>query len=141
MTTQATDATTQARHPMRSAGAVLAGLVAVIALSIGTDVVLHAFDVYPPWGEPMNDPGQNLLALSYRSLYAVLGSYIAARLAPRRPMGHAIALGVVGLVLSTAGLIGTWNMGLGPRWFPIALVVTALPCAWLGGLLHRLRHG
>jgi hypothetical protein len=32
-------------------------------------------------------------------------------------------------------------MGLGPRWFPIALVVSALPCAWLGGLLHRRRHG
>jgi hypothetical protein len=124
----------------RSVGAVLAGLVAVIALSLATDVVLHALDVYPPWGEPMNEPAHNLLALTYRSIYAVAGSYIAARLAPHAPIHHAMALGVLGLVLSTAGLIATWNMGLGPRWLPIALVLAALPCAWFGGVLHRMQH-
>jgi len=31
-------------------------------------------------------------------------------------------------------------MHLGPSWYPIALVITALPCAWLGGVLHRKCH-
>lgn len=93
-------------------------------------------EVYPPWGQPMRDPGLNLLALAYRIVYAVVGSYIAARFAPRNPMRHALALGVAGFVLSLAGAIATIPMDLGPDWYPIALVVTALPCAWLGGVLH-----
>ena len=121
---------------LRSVAAVLVGFVSVVALSLGTDQVLHVLAVYPPWGKPMHEPGLNLLALSYRTVYAVAGSYLAARLAPRAPMRHALALGVVGLVMSTAGAIATIPMDLGPSWFPIALVVSALPCAWLGGVLY-----
>ncbi len=85
----------------------------------------------------MYDPGLNLLALAYRSVYAVVGSYIAARYAPHTPMRHALALGVVGLVLSVAGAIVTiTRYDLGPNWYPIALVLIALPCAWLGGVLQ-----
>ena len=121
----------------RSAGAVLGGLVAVFVLSLGTDQVLHALQVYPPWGQPMYETGLLLLALAYRIVYGVVGGRIAAKLAPANPMRHALALGVVGLVLSTAGAIGM--RGFGPSWYPIALVLTALPCAWLGGALHRAR--
>jgi len=127
---------------LRSAGAVLLGFVTVVVLSLGTDQVLHVLEVYPPWGQPMYDPGLNLLALAYRIVYAVLGSYIAARFAPRNPMRHALALGSVGLVVSLAGAIGTITMAdLGPSWYPIALVLTALPCAWVGGALHRGTSG
>ena len=122
----------------RSAGAVLLGFLAVVVLSLTTDQALHMLDVYPPWGQPMREPGLCLLALSYRTVYAVVGSYIAARLAPHNPMRHALALGVVGLALSSIGAIATIPMDLGPAWFPIALVLTALPCAWLGGALHRV---
>lgn len=125
------------RNLLRSTGAVVLGFIAVVVLSLATDQVLHVLDVYPPWGQPMHAPGLVLLALSYRIVYGVLGSYIAARLAPRNPMRHALALGVVGFVLSTVAAITTIPMDLGPSWFPIALVVTALPCAWLGGALHR----
>jgi hypothetical protein len=133
--------TASSRTLWLSAAAVLAGLVAVIALSLGTDQLLHWLAVYPPWGQPMHEPGLNLLALAYRSVYAVAGSYIAARLAPNNPMRHALILGGIGLVLSLAGaIVAITAVDLGPAWFPIALVLTALPCAWLGGLLHRRRH-
>ena len=125
----------------RSTGAVLAGLLAVFVLSLGTDQVLHSFAVYPPWGQPMREPGLNLLALSYRIAYGVLGSHLAARLAPRAPMGHALILGAIGLVLSAAGAIAAIRVDLGPAWYPIALALTALPCAWLGGALHARREG
>lgn len=89
----------------------------------------------------MYDAGLNLLALTYRIVYAVVGSYIAARFAPHAPMRHALALGVVGLVLSLVGAIVTIAMvDLGPSWYPVALVLTALPCAWLGGALQRIWH-
>jgi hypothetical protein len=126
---------------LRSTAAVLSGFLAVFALSLVTDQVLHVLGVYPPWGQPMHEPGLNALALAYRSVYAVAGSYLAARLAPRNPMRHALALGALGFVVSLAGAIGTIPLNLGPAWFPIAIVLTALPCAWLGGALHRSAQG
>jgi len=126
------------RRTGRSAGAVLLGFAAVVALSLGTDQLLHVLEVYPPWGQPMHDPGLNLLALSYRIVYAIFGSFLAARFAPRRPMLHAMVLGFVGLVVSSAGAVAAISMAdLGPSWYPIALVLTALPCAWAGGRLHE----
>jgi len=117
----------------RGTGAVLAGVVAVFVLSLGTDQVLHSLQVYPPWGQPMADP-LFLLATAYRLVYNVAGGYITARLAPHAPMRHALALGVVGLVLSVVGAVVTIaKPELGPAWYPIVLVLTAVPCAWLGG--------
>ena len=53
----------------RSIVAVVAGFLAVVALSLATDQLFHVLEVYPPWGQPMNDTGDNLLALSYRVVY------------------------------------------------------------------------
>lgn len=121
----------------RSAAALLAGFFTVVVLSLGTDQVLHAIDVYPPWGQPMYDTGLNLLALGYRVAYTIAGGYLTARLAPREPMRHALILGGVGLVLASAGALAASGRNLGPSWYPIALALTALPCAWIGGLVQR----
>lgn len=120
----------------RSILAIFLGFITVVVLSLGTDEVFHLIRVYPPWKEPMNDPSLNLLALSYRIIYTILGSYIAARLAPSSPMLHAWVLGVIGFVIGTAGAIATIPLHLGPAWYPIAIAATALPCAWLGGRLQ-----
>jgi hypothetical protein len=131
----------QPRRRGRSTVAILIGFIAVVALSLGTDQVLHVLDVYPPWNQPMYDPGLNFLALAYRCVYSVLGSYLAARLAPHHPMRHALVLGAIGFVLSLVGAIAAVSIaGMGPIWYPVALVITALPCAWLGGALYRGRQ-
>ena len=124
---------------LRRMGALFTGLVAIFVLSLGTDAALHAAGVFPAWGQPMSD-ALFLLATVYRTVYGVAGCYLAARLAPDRPMRHALALGVVGLVLSSAGAAATWDRGpeFGPHWYPLALIATALPCAWVGGLLREL---
>jgi hypothetical protein len=140
MITQAATSTTAPRNLWRSAGAVLLGFLVVVVLSLGTDQVLHVLGVYPPWGQPMYDTGLNLLALAYRIVYAILGSYVAARFAPRNPMRHAMVLGVLGLIVSTLGAIAAIKMEMGPRWYPILLALTALPCAWLGGALYLRRQ-
>lgn len=125
------------RRILRSIAAVLAGLIAVFVLSLGTDVLLHATGIYPPWFKPMSAPLW-LLATAYRIVYGILGGYIVARLAPNRPVPHAIVLGVVGLALSIAGAAASWNAGpeFGPRWYPLALVFTAIPCAWAGAKIR-----
>jgi surface polysaccharide O-acyltransferase-like enzyme len=95
---------------------------------------MHATGIYPPWFQYMPD-SLFLLATAYRIVYSILGCYLAARLAPARPMLHALILGVIGLVLSTAGAIGTWNKGpeFGPKWYPLVLIALSIPLAWLGG--------
>ena len=126
------------RRIPRRVGAVLAGVVVIVILDTGLDVIMHATGIYPPWFQPMST-GLWLLAISYRAVDGIVGSYLAARLAPDRPLAHALVLGVIGLLLSTAGLLATWSKGpeFGPRWYPIALVVIALPCAFIGGTLRR----
>lgn len=128
--------TKQPRRRWRSAAAIFLGFAAVVVLSLGTDQVLHVLEVYPPWGEPMDDTGLLLLALAYRIVYTVAGGYIAATLAPGAPMRHAVILGLIGLVPGAAGVIAAAAGDLGPLWYPVALALTGLPCCWLGGVLH-----
>jgi hypothetical protein len=120
----------------RSVAAVALGFVAVFVLSLGTDQILHVLQVYPPWGQPMFDPRLNALALGYRLVYDTFGSYLMARLAPHSPMGHALVGGVLALILCTVGVFVTLPLNIGPAWYPIALAVSALPTAWLGGALY-----
>lgn len=137
-TAQTAPANAQPRRLWRSTGAVLLGLFAVVVLSLVTDQLLHRLEVYPPWGQPMRDTADNLLALAYRIVYGIVGGYIAARSAPRDPMRHALLLGGAGTILSLAGAVAAIQMDLGPAWYPIALVVSALPTAGLGGALYRV---
>ena len=128
-------------RPLRSTAAVLAAFLLVVILSLATDQALHVLQVYPPWGEPMWDPRLNLLALAYRTIYTIASGYVTASLAPHRPMRHVIVVGVIGTIAGTAGLVATWNLGFGPRWYPLALAISGFPCVWLGGALFARRHG
>lgn len=127
----------------RSVLAVLAGMLTVVVLDVGIDSILHATGVYSPWGKPMAER-LFLLAMAYRIVDGIIGGYVAARLAPSRPMLHAMILGGIGVALSLVGAIATWNKGpeFGPKWYPVALVALALPCARIGGAIRvrqRLR--
>jgi hypothetical protein len=123
----------------RSIGAVVAGILVGVILSLGTDEALRAAHIFPAAGA-MSD-GLSALATTYRTIYGILSCYIAARLAPSRPMKHALVLGAIGFVVSSAGVVVTWNMEppLGPHWYPIALVVLAMPQAWIGGALCEMQ--
>jgi hypothetical protein len=130
--------TTPPRRIGRSILALLAGILVGAGLSIATDALLHAAGIFPELGGRMSD-GLFALATTYRIVYAIIGSYVIAWLAPDRPMGHALIGGFLGLIVSVIGAVATWNRDLGPHWYPIMLAVTALPCAWVGGKL-RLMH-
>lgn len=125
------------KRVLRSVLAVLTGFITVAALSTLTDIPLHILGVYPPEGEPMFEPGLNALALSYRTLFTILGGYVTARLAPSNPMTHVLVLGGIGLVMGSLGAMVSMNANLGPDWYPIALVVTAVPSVWLGGWVYQ----
>ncbi|HUE44474.1 MAG TPA: hypothetical protein VMP12_12945 [Candidatus Sulfotelmatobacter sp.] len=126
---------------LKSIGAVLAGAIIGIALSLGTDAVMHALHLFPPIGTPMTDSRLLALATAYRTIYGVIGAYVTAWLAPSRPMLHAFLLGALGELAAIAGVVATWNdvAKYGPRWYPLALVILALPPALLGAWLYERR--
>ncbi len=124
----------------RSALAILGGFVVVVVLSAGSDLGLHVAGLYPDLGQPMAGP-LLVIATIYRAAYGVAGSYITAWLAPYRPMQHALVGGAIGFVLGIAGAVATWNHvpSMGPHWYPLALVILAMPTAWLGGKLFIIQ--
>lgn len=122
----------------KSFWAVLAGVLFIIIVTTLVDIALHAAGVFPPWNQPIDDK-LALLATSYRIVISVAGAWLTAKLAPHKPMKHAMILGYVGVALGLVGLLATWNAGLGPRWYPIALVLLAIPQCWAGGKIHELQ--
>jgi len=50
-----------------------------------------------------------------------------------------LILGAISVVLGLLGLAATWDKGLGPRWYPGALVLLALPRSWVGGKLYKIQ--
>lgn len=133
----ALDTASRPPSPIRSTFAIVTGLLTIFVISLATDQLFHVLNVYPAWDQPMNETSDNLLALSYRLVYNTFGCWFAAYLAPRNGMKHALILGTIGFVLATVGAVGAVIMKLGPAWYPILLALSALPCAWLGGAIHR----
>lgn len=124
-----------AKQTWRSTGAVVAGLLFIIIVTTLVDILLHVVHVYPPMGEPMNDT-LAVVASSYRLVISIAGAWLTARLAPERPLRHALILGVIGTILGTLGAVQTWNLGLGPHWYAVSLAVLAIPQCWFGGWLR-----
>lgn len=129
--------TRPAPRRLRSAAAVIAGFAVTFILSVGTDAVMHALGVFPEFGKGMSD-GKFALAASYRVVFTILGGYVAARLAPHRPMAHAWALAWIGLAAGTLGLIAYFwisSPAMGPLWYSLSIPLSALPAVLTGGWL------
>lgn len=127
------------RQTGKSIWAIVAGFLVVVILSLATDALMRRAGVFPRLGQVMSN-SLFALATAYRALYSVAGSFITASLAPNRPMFHAMLGGFIGLAAGIPGAVLTWNRTeLGPHWYPVALVVTALPCAGLGGKLRLVQ--
>jgi hypothetical protein len=120
-------------HPrLRTAGALVAGFVAVAALSMAADAVLHALNYYPNDGTVGSDAELGV-ALAYRTIFTVLGGYITARLAPSRPQRLATILGAIGTLFAILGAVTMWNVG--HQWYAVSIAVLAIPSTALGGWL------
>jgi hypothetical protein len=124
---------------LRSFGAIVAGLVFTVIVSTVVDALLHSVGFFPSLDQPI-DNLQSLVATAYRFVISAAGAWLTARLAPSNPLRHAMILGYLGTVLGLVGVVFTWNAGLGPRWYPIALAALAIPQCWLGGWLYESRN-
>lgn len=126
------------KNILKSIGAVAAGVVILSMLAAVTDTLLQWAQVLPVTGEKKFETVHSLLALGYHLLYVVIASYLVARLAPNRPVAHALAFGAVGAVMSILGTIAIVTGDLAPTWYGGALIVLSLPTAWVGGKLSLL---
>jgi hypothetical protein len=129
------EATKPPRRLGRSTAAVVAGLAANVLLAMAADQVAYAAALFPQPPEVTYETVPYVIATAYRAVFGIAGAWLTAKLAPSDPMRHALILGGIGLLLSGAGLVASFTMALGPVWYPAALLVVTLPCAWLGGRL------
>lgn len=127
---------------MKNVLAVVAGLAFVIAVTKGVDFAMERTGVFSADLGEMTT-GDYLLATAYRLVIAVIGGWITARLAASQPLLLATLLGGIGTVIGLAGLFVVWQASpaLGPVWYPLALVLTAVPCTWCGGRLAQRPRG
>jgi hypothetical protein len=121
---------------MRSVIAIVAGFVLIAALSFGADAVLRSVlpSVFSSTGRVESAPVL-LLVIAYVFVFAVVGCYLTARLAPSSPLKHALVLGVLGLIFNIIGTIALWNSA--PAWYHVVALLLVMPAAWLGGRLRE----
>ena len=124
---------------LKSIGAVLAGLVFIFVTHTGVDRILEASGIFPPPEHGLHTTWMLILATAYRVILSIAGCYITARLAPSRPLAHALVLGSIGVIGSLAGLSMAISQNLSPLWYPIGLAILSLPSAWVGGKLAEHR--
>ncbi|MEJ0101329.1 MAG: hypothetical protein WDO19_01705 [Bacteroidota bacterium] len=120
------------KNIFKSVWAIVAGFLFVVILSVATDLLLEKTGIMK---QPFhyNSSWFIVFVILYRNVSGVIGSYITASLATDRPMRHAMIGGFIGFAISITGAIVMWDTP--PHWYAIALVVLALPSAWLGGKL------
>src|SRR5688500_15631406 len=124
---------------LKSIGAVLAGLIFIGLSHTAVDFILGGLGIFTPPTERFDTPWMLVTATIYRTLLSIFGCFITGVLSPSRPMLHSLLLGVIGLVLTSFGTVVAVQNDLGPAWYPIALALLSVPCAWVGGKLAERR--
>jgi len=128
----------------RSIGAVVAGIVVAVVGVFAIEALGQV--VYPPPpGLDLTKPesikammknipvGALLFVLLAMVVGTAAGGGVAARIAPRKPVLHAMIVGVVLLAFGVMNLVAIPH----PTWFAIVNVLTFLPAAYVGALAGR----
>jgi hypothetical protein len=124
----------------RSIWAVVAGFLFIAVLSIGANMIIRAMS---PNLFNANGGTTSLVMLClstvFVGVFATVGCYLTARLAPSHPMRHALILGALGLVINLIGAAKMWDTA--PAWFHILNLLLVMPYAWFGGRLRENEIG
>jgi hypothetical protein len=121
---------------LRSIGAIVTGFILIGVLAFGTDAALR--NSVPRFFGPddrVTDVSLLMFVLFYVFVYATFGCWLTARLAPSRPMRHALILGVLGLVFNVVGTVQMWHTA--PAWYHVVALALVMPAAWLGGWIRE----
>ena len=130
---------------VRSALSVLAGIAVLVLVSFAIEltldpVLLRLFPEALPGPEALSS---NLwvraLTFAYGLACVAAGGYIAARVARRRPVKHAAAMGIIQAGLTIMAMLSpVGNHASRLQW--IITAVLSIPAALVGGLVYKGRQ-
>jgi O-antigen/teichoic acid export membrane protein len=110
----------------------------IVAVIVGYFIfALSAFAFFQITGQPPHQAAPMPIMLGSVALgmsFALIGGYVAAWLARRRPLAHGVAVAAVLALGATISLLST--LGKGAVWSQVAALVLMVPCAVLGGWLR-----
>ena len=113
----------------------------VIAVIVGYLIfALSAFAFFQISGQPPHQAAPVPImigSIAFGMGFALLGGFVAAWLARRRPLAHGAAVAAVLALGAALSLLNT--MGTGAVWSQVAALALMAPCAALGGWL-RMRQ-
>lgn len=127
---------------VRSILGVIAGIVVLTVASFAIEaaadpILMHLFpNALPNRAALQQNLPASIFLFFYTSLCLVLGAYVAAWIAGRAPVLHALVMGAIEVVLALMAMLHFTN--LPKRNFIVSLILT-LPVAWIGGAL-RAKH-
>jgi len=125
---------------LRRIGSVLLGLIVILLLVGVSDAILEK--LFP--AQFVNADGHDILPslplvvviIGYAFVYAGVGGYLTARVAPQSPLAHALALGALLLLISLAFALA--NPHQQPLWYLLtSTLFVVLGCVAGGGLKAR----
>lgn len=78
------------KETLKSIGAIVAGFFALVILSVITDSILEKTGIMKTEPFVENPIWLIVIIILYRTIFNTFGCYLTARLAPNKPMKHAI---------------------------------------------------
>lgn len=123
---------------VRSVVAVAAGFFASMVMTLGGDIAFRRVspDAFDADGHARSD-GALFTMMGYEALFVLVAGYVTARLAIRRPLAHALAMGAVVLLARASTVFLTWDTA--PPWFHLGILLLIIPVALLGAKVSELR--
>lgn len=124
---------------IRSVLAVVAGIavltIASFAIEAVADPIMRRMfpNAFPTHAALERNLPASIFLFFYTSLCVVLGGYVAAWIAGRAPVQHALIMGAVEVVLAFMAMVHFANL---PRRNFIVTMIFTIPVAWIGGALR-----
>lgn len=123
----------------RAFTSLVVGVAFTIVATLLVDTLLRTYDVFPSADLPMSTQSA-VLALAYRVAIGFVAGQIAAAISPWNFSTHAVILGLAVIVANLFGIATIWNRGIGPQWYPIAILVLAIPQSVAGAKTYEWRR-
>jgi fructose-specific phosphotransferase system IIC component len=122
----------------RSILAVIVGMVVWAVLWMGSNQVF--FLIFPDLMDlegPIDNAGVLLTFLLISVLLSVIAGYITAWIARRRPLTHALVLGIIQLTIGIIMQVQFWE--LMPVWYHLSFLALLIPGYLVGAMLRSTK--
>jgi hypothetical protein len=117
--------------------AIVVGFFTAAVLSALVDHIFHTTGFFPPYGQPFRETGPVVVAFTYRAVFVVFATFLAAVIARERAKRAVLILGSIGSFLWLVGALNMWDFA--PAWYHLLGIGTGIPLAIAGGKLYEIR--